>query len=156
MSRAFLLYARARSSPKLSSGVGLGQYSKVEAFVEAYDQKGEPVLVSLLSFVDCSSAITIGREVYGHPRKFGCPSLTTESDTMTGRFTYRSTSTTSTPIGFRSSTYTQEGRQREDDCVAVATMRYKDSPLSHDAAVNYLSLPEISIKVKSERRSSRF
>eukprot|EP00297_Palpitomonas_bilix_P013766 CAMPEP_0113904482 /NCGR_PEP_ID=MMETSP0780_2-20120614/23280_1 /TAXON_ID=652834 /ORGANISM="Palpitomonas bilix" /LENGTH=224 /DNA_ID=CAMNT_0000898103 /DNA_START=139 /DNA_END=814 /DNA_ORIENTATION=+ /assembly_acc=CAM_ASM_000599 len=128
------------TSPPLL-GVGLGHYNKLEAFAEAYNKEGAKVLISLLAFVDSSAAIIVGREVYGQPRKFGQPLLSTESDTLTARFNYRVAPTQSFYLKTHSS-----GEVR-DDAVALATMRYKEQELDTNTALEYLHTPEITVKM---------
>jgi acetoacetate decarboxylase len=59
-----------------TEGSGFGSYNKVEVHIPCKNQKtGEMCSFSVLSFLDNSSPITAGREIYGQPQKFGNPSL---------------------------------------------------------------------------------
>lgn len=101
---------------------GYGVYQKMTASVGC-KYNGEDCTFPLMAIVNCSSAITAGREVHGQPQKFGFPSLTVDKDTLYGETKY--------------------GQQE----VATGSMVYKHHRLDLSQAYKFFEKPEINLKV---------
>ena len=118
-----------------TEGTGLGAYSKCSVLVPCrfkadhprlnYDliDQNETFLFSLLNIVDCSSTITIGREIYGQPQKFGHPSLSVKKDTLVASVKYG------------------------DFEVARASMTYKYKDLEMSRAFKFFETKHLNLKL---------
>jgi acetoacetate decarboxylase len=71
----------------LPDGEGLGAYSAAAQVIPC-TFKGEPCNFIAQMYVDNTSPLAGGREIWGYPMKFGKPSLTTRADTLTGELSY--------------------------------------------------------------------
>lgn len=105
-----------------TKGDGLGSYAKCEMLVPV-TYNGHAYLYQICSFVDNSSAITLGREVLGLPHKFGHPSLSLSADTLAGKLQYS---------GFD---------------VAVGTMNYDEEIMELADAYQFLQTPMLNLKM---------
>lgn len=72
-----------------TQGSGLGGYEKVDVHTPVFDASTKKRFnYSLISVSSNSAAITLGREVYGQPHKFGQPTLKVEGDTISATLKY--------------------------------------------------------------------
>lgn len=106
-----------------TNGTGLGDYDKFDVLVPVRDETGNVFHFAVMSFLDSSSPITAGREIFGQPQKYGHPTFEVQRDTVIGELKYC------------------------DIRVATGTMKYKNRKMSKIDAENYLSIPHINLKV---------
>lgn len=105
-----------------SGNQGLGNYNKMDWMVPVSDRNGQQFLFQLASFLDSSSPITLGREVYGQPQKYGHPKIEVIRDTLNATLQY-------------------SGMH-----VATATMPFKQRELALDKAYSFLMTPRLVLK----------
>lgn len=107
-----------------SGSGGFGKYGKTTQFIECkLRSTGERVNFYLQSFVNTSSAITAGMEVFGQAQRRGDPGLAVQRDTVLGSLKYGSVS------------------------VAEASMAFKYQEMDVDEATRILSTPQMNVKI---------
>lgn len=108
-----------------TQGSGFGEYAKTTQFVECINRAtGELCNFYVQSYVDVSSAITSGREVFGQGQKYGSPALHVARDTLVGKCVY--------------------GENTE---VAVGSMTYKYEKMPEQEAIASLNTPVVNVKL---------
>lgn len=104
-------------------GTGLGDYEKVPVVIPCLNKNGKLFNFEVMSFLNSSSPITAGREIYGQPQKFANPKLSVSRDTVIGELEY---------CGIK---------------VATGTMSYKNRKMSHEDAHSFLAIPHLTLKL---------
>lgn len=125
-----------------TEGTGLGAYSKCSLHVpcrlrkekidpKRIDNTDDKFIFSIMNIIDCSSTITIGREIFGQPTKFGYPMLSVNKDTLTATVKYG------------------------DQEVARASMTYKHRELDLSRAYRMLESKELNLKLIPDVRGEK-
>ena len=106
-----------------TTGGGIGDYCKVDVSIPCTDKQGRHFHYGVQAYADSSASITMGREVFGMPQKFGHPKLAVVSDTLTGSLEYGGLP------------------------VCRGTMGFKTAPLDPFEAQKMLSVPHLGLKL---------
>jgi acetoacetate decarboxylase len=115
-----------------TEGTGLGSYSKCSVHIPCRVRRdrvngvveGQNMyLYNVMNIMDCSSVITLGREIFGQPNKFGHSKLAVNKDTLVASVNY----------GHRE--------------VVTASMAYKYAPMDKSKAFALLEAPELNLKL---------
>ncbi len=72
---------------KMPDSSGFGNYSESGVVIPC-TLKGKPVNFTVAMYLDNEPPMTAGREIWGFPKKIGCPKLEVIHDTLTGTLHY--------------------------------------------------------------------
>jgi len=89
---------------KMPDSSGFGDYQESGVVIPCL-YKDKPVNFTVMMFLDNEPPLTGGREIWGFPKKYGCPNLSVVHDTLTGTLKY------------------------DEELVSMGTMQYKPENL---------------------------
>ena len=107
---------------RMPDSTGFGDYSESGQVIPV-SFKGKKGAYVHSMYLNDGSPIAGGREIWGFPKKFANPSLSTAQETLVGELTY------------------------EDTQIALATMGYKYQTLNLDDVKNSMLIPNYLIKI---------
>lgn len=107
---------------RMPDSSGFGDFAESGQVIPVIYKKKQGCYIHSM-YLDSESPISGGREIWGFPKKLGCPSLKVEKDTLIGTLDYGSIR------------------------IATATMGYKHTEIDKNITLKFIKQPQFLIKV---------